>query len=41
MLFELQNVAFPDEPATTEDELLAERKTLTELSISDLIAELR
>jgi hypothetical protein len=40
MIFQLQTVAFPNDPPPTEEELLEEQKTLTELSISQLIVEL-
>jgi hypothetical protein len=40
MIFELYDIAFPDDPPPTEAELLEERKTLTEISISQMIAEL-
>jgi hypothetical protein len=40
MLFELHTIALPEDRPPTEEELIEERKTLTEKSISQLIAEL-
>jgi hypothetical protein len=39
MRFELYDAAFPDDPPTTDAELLEERKTLTTKSISEFLAE--
>jgi hypothetical protein len=40
MLFELHAEMFPNDPPPTEEELLDERKTRTEQSISEMLAEL-
>jgi hypothetical protein len=40
MLFELHAELFPDDPPPTEEELLEGKKTRTEQSISEMIAEL-
>ena len=40
MFFELYAEMFPDDPPPTEEELLEERKTRIEKSVSDMIAEL-
>jgi hypothetical protein len=40
MLFELHAEMLPDDPPPTEEELLDERKTRTEQSISEMLAEL-
>ncbi len=40
MFFELYEEAFPDDPPPTEEELLEERKTLVEVTISEMITQL-
>ena len=40
MFFELHAEMFPDDPPPTEEELLDEKKTRTEVSISEMIGEL-